>query len=214
MADDAFDYLEDETSQDDQEGQNVDETLEEEENDGLSDSQRAAMEQGWRPKEEWEGDPDKWIDAPEFLYRGELMHSISLKNKLLAKSEKKLEAMEKTIKQLAEHNKKIAELEHKKALNELKAERLIAMEENDHTALLEIEERMDELKNSPPEAIEVDFDEENEDVQAQPEFSPEDTSALQTWASKNRWYSESRAMKTVADSYGDEFLDKNPGDIQ
>ena len=31
-----------------------------------------AREMGWRPKDEWEGEPEKWRDAKEFVERGEL----------------------------------------------------------------------------------------------------------------------------------------------
>lgn len=37
----------------------------------MSDIEQAAREMGWRPKEEFKGDPDKWIDATEFVRRGE-----------------------------------------------------------------------------------------------------------------------------------------------
>ena len=35
-----------------------------------------AREQGWKPKEEYEGDPEKWRPAKEFVERGELFGKI------------------------------------------------------------------------------------------------------------------------------------------
>ena len=35
-----------------------------------------AREMGWRPKEEWQGEPEKWRDAKEFVERGELYGKI------------------------------------------------------------------------------------------------------------------------------------------
>ena len=37
---------------------------------------KQAREMGWRPKEEWEGEPEKWRDAKEFVERGELYGKI------------------------------------------------------------------------------------------------------------------------------------------
>ena len=34
-----------------------------------------AREQGWKPKEGYEGDPEKWRPAKEFVERGELFSS-------------------------------------------------------------------------------------------------------------------------------------------
>lgn len=39
-----------------------------------------ARELGWRPKEEFQGDPDRWVDADEFLERGQQIMPILKKN--------------------------------------------------------------------------------------------------------------------------------------
>jgi hypothetical protein len=43
----------------------------------LSPDEQRAMEHGWRPKEEWEGDPEDWVSAREFNRRGELFARIA-----------------------------------------------------------------------------------------------------------------------------------------
>ena len=42
--------------------------------------EEAARKEGWRPKEEFEGDPEKWRPAKEFVERGELFGKIILTN--------------------------------------------------------------------------------------------------------------------------------------
>ena len=45
----------------------------------VSPTQQKAMEQGWKPKEEWEAegkDPSEWRDAKEYVERGELFDLI------------------------------------------------------------------------------------------------------------------------------------------
>ena len=73
-----------------------------------------AREQGWRPKEEFEGDPEKWRPAKEFVERGELFGKIDTLGK-------ELKETKKALKMLQEHNSKVKETEFKRAVEELKS---------------------------------------------------------------------------------------------
>src|SRR5574337_489576 len=42
-----------------------------EENDSERDYESEAKEMGWRPQAQYKGDPEKWVDAQEFVERGE-----------------------------------------------------------------------------------------------------------------------------------------------
>ena len=43
--------------------------------------EQRALDQGWVPQDEWQGDPDDWRPAKEFIDRGELFRKIDeLKN--------------------------------------------------------------------------------------------------------------------------------------
>ena len=59
-----------------------------------------AREQGWKPKEEYEGDPEKWRPAKEFVERGELFGKIDVLGR-------ELKETKKALKLLQEHNSKI-----------------------------------------------------------------------------------------------------------
>ena len=74
--------------------------------------EQQAREQGWRPKEEYEGDPEKWRPAKEFVERGELFGKIDTLGK-------ELKETKKALKMLQEHNEKIKESEFKRAVEEL-----------------------------------------------------------------------------------------------
>ena len=39
--------------------------------DPVSASEEKASAIGWRPKDQWKGDPDKWVDADAFLKKGD-----------------------------------------------------------------------------------------------------------------------------------------------
>jgi len=36
----------------------------------LTPTEQKAVEKGWRPKNEWDGEPDAWVEAREFLRVG------------------------------------------------------------------------------------------------------------------------------------------------
>ena len=69
-----------------------------------------AREQGWRPKEEFEGDASKWRPAKEFIERGELFGKIDSMGK-------ELKETRKALKMLQEHHSKVRETEYANALN-------------------------------------------------------------------------------------------------
>ena len=66
-----------------------------------------AREQGWKPKEEYEGDPEKWRPAKEFVERGELFGKIDTMGK-------ELKETRKALKMLQEHHSKVKETEFKR----------------------------------------------------------------------------------------------------
>lgn len=175
-----------------------------------------AIAQGWQPEEEWEGDPDKWVDYKEFVLRGELMDRISHQTKKINAFEKDNERLKKTLKNLAVHNKKMAELEYNRALKALRAEKVSALEENDHEAAVEIDEKIADLKKDQ-ETFTAELSEEeetsNENEQQEIQYTPEDVNALKSWVNKNKWFTSNKVMKAAADALGDDYLSNNPGDI-
>lgn len=241
MAGDAFEYDEeaiakfrsgevDEESTEDQDQTSKDQETEEDysysseeeegdEEDGLSEVERQAMEQGWRPKDEWDGDPDSWVDAKEFVYRGQLMDRISKQNKALQTQAHESARLKKALKKLTEHQKKIAQNEYQKALRDLKKEKLEALEADDHEAVMEIDERMTDLeKNQEDYTSEYDLDLEDEsgteDTEDEhPQFTQEQINTVKEWVDNNPWYTQNQAMKGAADALGNAYLEQNPGDI-
>jgi len=46
-----------------------------------SESEIQARESGWKPKDEWDGDPTEWVSAEEFNRRGEYLRKIHNQNR-------------------------------------------------------------------------------------------------------------------------------------
>ena len=99
----------------------------------ISQIELDAREQGWKPKEEWKGDPDKWRPAKEFVDRGELYGKIDTMGKELKDTKRALQMLQ-------EHHSKVKETEYKKAVEELKALQKKHLESGDSDGYLETTE--------------------------------------------------------------------------
>ena len=75
--------------------------------DPIEEAARAA---GWLPKEEYEGDPAKWVSAEVFNARTPLFEKIEQ----LTRQIKNLDANNKAV---VEHYNKVAKTEYERALN-------------------------------------------------------------------------------------------------
>lgn len=77
----------------------------------INEFEATAQAKGWKPKDQWTGDPDDWSPAKKWLEKGDLLDTIhGLKQQVKATKE--------SVAYLAEHNRKIEEDTHKRALQE------------------------------------------------------------------------------------------------
>ncbi len=153
--------------------------------------EQKAMEQGWRPKEEFNGDPDAFIEAGEFVRRGELFSKIEVQSRELKQVRQALDA-------LKDHHSKVKETEYKRALASLEAARKQALVEGEHERFFALEEKIDEIK-----AEKETFDQELQQV---PTAETHDVHpAFAEWLNKNKWYETDEAMRAYADRLGTKY---------
>lgn len=158
----------------------------------LSVIEQKALEMGWRPKSEFEGDEDDFIDAQEFVRRKPLFEKIDHVGKELRETRKALKALQ-------EHHTKVKEAEYQNALKQLRAEKKVALEEGDADRLIEIDEQMAETKAA--EAAQR-TQQQQQAAQPHPNFVQ--------WVGKNPWYQSDVELRTVADQIGSAYAVKNP----
>ena len=183
----------------------------------MADKQEQAAEQGWVPKDVWieEGkSADEWVDAGEFVRRGELFERIKSQTGQLRTLNTRLDditkqnaGLSKTVKTLGEHNKKIAEESYKKALRELKKEAMAAQADGDLEAAADIEVQIDELKDAAAELKRREAEEEVTEVSSESSDSggydsPEAQAAFQAWVGENPWFTEDDALRGAANGIG------------
>ena len=147
-----------------------------------------ALAQGWVPKEEFQGEEHKWVDAGEFLRRGELFEKIESQSR-------QIKEMNKTLAGFKDHYTKVKETEYARALSTLKAQHKLANREGDFEKadLLEAEiENIQEQATKEKQSLET-----TQSATVHPEF--------QSWVFRNSWYSSQPHMKTFADIKGLEY---------
>lgn len=159
-----------------------------------------AREQGWKPKEEFEGDASKWVSAETFVAKGELIDRIEQLGK-------KLKDSDKTIAMLKEHHTKVKETEFKRAVEFLKQQKKQAYENGDVDKIIEIDDKIAEVRDTQKAQKAQDT------VDASPEAHP----AFQSWVSENKWYESDSEMRADADAFGEAFArnnqDKTPQEV-
>lgn len=159
-----------------------------------------AREQGWRPKEEFEGDVSKWVSAETFVAKGELIDRIEQLGK-------KLKDSDKTIAMLKEHHSKVKESEFRRAVEFLKQQKKQAYENGDVDKIIEIDDKIAEVRDTQKAQKAQDT------VDASPEAHP----AFQSWVSENKWYESDSEMRADADAFGEAYArnnsDKTPQEV-
>lgn len=161
-----------------------------EQNTEVSPVEQRALELGWRPKEEWDGPEEEFIDAKEFVRRQPLFEKIEAQSKALKKLTQGQEA-------LTAHLAKVREVEYQRALKTLQEARKQAIIDGEGEQVVALEERIEAVKAEQTQAVA----EIKQTVQELPEEA-------QQWLNANKWYETDRAMKAVADSISQEYRQK------
>lgn len=149
----------------------------------LSEVETQAIELGWQPKEQFEADPKnegkRWRSADDFMDRKPLFDKIDQQGK-------ELKDVKRALQSLAQQNKQVEQLAYKRAIEELKAQKVTALEEGNHAAVVEIDDKIAEIKARPATP---------DPASAQPE-------AFVKWVEENKWYANDKEMRSVADGIG------------
>ena len=152
-----------------------------EETTPLSEVDEQAIELGWQPTEQFEADPKnegkRWRSADDFMDRKPLFDKIDQQGR-------ELKDVKRALQSLAQQNKQVEDLAYKRAVEELKAQKVTALEEGNHAAVVEIDDKIADLKAKPV---------------TQPQQPNE---AFAQWVEANSWYKDNQEMRNVADGIG------------
>lgn len=177
-----------------------------------------AHAEGWRPLEKFKGDPDKWIDAKEFVERGEnILPLVKAQN---GKLKGELESQKRSLSEMraamdefklfheetAAKLKKDAKESYARAEADLKAARKQARSDGDDDKVDEINDTLVDLKREAEKesakATKAPTNKSSEDISKTPEF--------QSWAKENPWFGEDTRKSRLAVAIGQEIRAKTP----
>lgn len=165
--------------------ENLDQAPEGNEQPQYTEVELKAMDMGWRPKSEFNGDEVDFIDAKEFVNRKPLFDKIETQSRELKNVKKALDA-------LKVHYTTVRETEYKRALNELKEQRQEAISNADGVKFEQIDNQIKEIEQQAKEVSAV------ANVPNEPDIHPE----FQAWVNQNPWYQSTPYMRTFADLEG------------
>lgn len=180
-----------------------------------------ARAEGWKPIEQYKGDRAKWIDAKEFVERGENIlplvkaQNSKLKGELestkqsIAEMRRSMDEFKLFHEETSAKLKKDAREAYTKAEADLKAARKAAREDGDYDKVDEINDAISELKVEAKEA------EAKATKKAPTNQSPDDiskTPEFRKWAEENAdWFGKDERRSRYAVTVGQEIRAKNPG---
>lgn len=172
--------------------------------------EQEARLQGWVPQEDFRGDKESWVDATEFVRRGEAINPILRKN-----NERLLHELDLTKKQMAElketteefkrfqqehFSRKEAEL--KSEIDSLKAQKKQAIREGDGDLAVDLDEQIDAVKEALAEQKKAPPPKQEEVLSPPPE--------VQEWLGENSWYHTSPVMKAATDVIAQQISKDKP----
>jgi len=161
---------------------------------------------GWVPKEEFRGSEDDWVDADTFVKRGKEINPILRKNNelLMKKFEDKVKELDSVKKDVEEFKrfqkesfeKKKVELEAE--IRELKAQKRVAIKEGNGDLAVDLDDRIDELKEAQREAKEESKAPPPEATTTPVQTDPE----IAAWLERNTWFGQDQELTEMSNALG------------
>lgn len=151
----------------------------------LTQVEQAARTGGWVPKDEWKGDPDKWVDAAGFVLKAaEILPHVT---KELKEVRAEVKATKRTLADFADHHSKTEQRAYQRALSDIQARIDQAAAMGDVQGVREGTDELVELRKeaeTKPPAKEPEGD--------HPEFA--------AFKDDNAWYGKDKALSAAFDA--------------
>lgn len=164
------------------------EVIAEEEALQLSGTEQKAYDQGWRPKDDFEGPEDNWKTAKEYVRDGEFLATIKELNQ-------KVDRQEVDFNQRLENSNKLHEARKAREIEDLKTQQRDAVITSDTEAYDSAQKEIEKLQETPVE------------TKKEQALDP----VISEWESKNPWVHDLTDERTpVAQGIWNQYINKNP----
>lgn len=177
----------------------------------MSNFEETASKKGWVPQDQWDGDPDQWVDAKEWLHRGELLNRIKDQTKQIHALRKSYDTEVRT---LREKMLKMGEQWTKDRLSNINLdlnaaqkayEDAIRNDDSDRAAALK--DYMDKLGNEKKEfeTTSQELEEEkNNPANNLTSFQKELQEEMASFVKENPWYGKDTVLTHMFNVLGDQ----------
>jgi hypothetical protein len=168
-------------------------------------AEQEARQFGWVPKEEFKGNEDDWRDAETFLKRGKEINGFLRKdmeklNTKLAQKDAELAEIRAAVEEFRQYHNETEARAYKRAIEDLKKQKVEAIQQGDGERVVEIDEEIDKYK----EAQQTKPVEKKEPAQQQ------GLNEFDAWVLDNKWFVTNQEAKYLAELYGKELSVSNP----
>src|SRR3990167_739742 len=163
----------------------VEEVVKEEKEETTQPSHEdVAREKGWKPLDEYEGEPTEWVDAKEFVAREPLFKGLHKLNR----ENKKLKIMLNDVKTMLDNSRKTS---YEQAMKDLKAQYETAATEGNIVQAIEARDAMKTLEKTETTPV----------FQGNPSQEVYDN-----WVEQNPWFDTDPTLKRYANGLGTELV--------
>jgi len=200
-----------------------------------------ARRMGWRPQEEFRGDPVRWTDAKTFIERGEnelpvlreryrtlddrygkLQTEQEATRKEVSEVRKSAKEMQETLLEFRERSKRAEEMAYSRARTDLESRMAVAVEQADANGYNRAKMELDRLNDAERQSMRVPEPPRREDppqnrtdtAQNRAETPPGSQTvdpAVEQWVSENQWFTVNRGMAGYATAEFQTLREQRPG---
>ena len=153
-----------------------------------TETENKATDLGWKPKDQWEGNPEEWRSAKEFVDRQSLFDKIDNLKSTIWELKRDYKSVYETI-------SKAERAKYDSEIMKLKAERKQAAREGDTEKVVEISDQLEQVQATATQPVVT-------------QQGPDPVYA--EWEQKNKWYRDKPELKNDADDFGRIFRMQNP----
>lgn len=181
--------------------------------DNSAEIEAEARKMGWRPREEFSGDDKDFIDAPEFVRRGqEVLPIVRADNRRLHREietiksnhQREIEELRNSVTEFQTITRTNTAESAKARRSEIASQIKQAREDGDVEKELELKEEYDELGQVIKAAVDNNAEANKKPARAKPHPDFEE------WKSENDWYGEDAEMTDYATVVGERLRRERP----
>lgn len=168
----------------------------------------AARRLGWRPRSEYSGPPEKFVEADEFVRRTDesvplLRQNYRALHERFSQVERKLADTTQLLQEFRDFSAKGEQRAYERAKRELEERQRVAVSQADTEAFEKTAAEIAELEKSRPKPA-------PEPVEPQRKI-PEPDPRITTWISDNPWYNSDGQLRAFAGAYDQYLMASAPG---